>query len=585
MKKNTILIILLALFGGYSYYEKISENSEEVVESDDVEIRLIESESKNETRHIRDKNLLYDDGNEVVTMYLTVRTGNASEGTNHTWEEINTYSAYDYDEWGVDRYKVEALLQVGTEDGIPEGNLGYGKTAPNATVQVRGQTSSRNSQKNYKIELKENQGSWNGQKTIALNKHQSDGLRFRNKLGFDLLAGIDELMSLRTTFVHLYVNDLTDGDDAGFEDYGLYTQVEQLNKTALRNHGLDRYGNLYKINFFEFYRYEDVIKLATDPTYDQDLFEDYLEIKGDNDHTKLIEMLDDVNDYSIPIEEVLTKHFDEENLVYWMAFNIITGNIDTQSRNVYIYSPQNSDTWYFYAWDNDAFFAYDENIIENRVEYGGWERGVSNYWGNVLFQRCLKSDEFRARLDAAIIDLKEYMSKEKLSGMIDGYRTVTDKYVYSEPDMWYVPLTYEEYEEVAKGLPDLVEVYYQNYLDTLECPLPFFIGAPEIVDGKIRYSWGYSYDFQKEEIKYTAVVSSDLYSSDVVSSYKGSWTSFDADMLEPGEYFIKLEAEDESGNKQTAFDYYVTGESSKVYGVVNFFVNLNGTISVGEKEE
>ena len=356
MKKNTFLIIFLvivlfAMFAGYTYYGKVTEESEVVTESTLVEKKEIASsagDDEGSVMHIRDKNLLYDDNNEVVTMYLTVRTGNASEGTNHTWEEINTYSAYDYDEWGVDRYKVEALLQVGTEEGIPEGNLGYGKTAPNATVQVRGQTSSRNSQKNYKIELKENQGSWNGQKTIALNKHQSDGLRFRNKLGFDLLKDIDELMSLRTTFVHLYVNDLTDGEDAGFEDYGLYTQVEQLNKTALRAHGLDRYGNLYKINFFEFYRYEDAIKLATDPTYDQDLFEDYIEIKGDNDHTKLIEMLDDVNDLAIPIEEVLEKHFDEENIVYWMAFNIITGNIDTQSRNVYIYSPQNSDIWYFY---------------------------------------------------------------------------------------------------------------------------------------------------------------------------------------------------------------------------------------------
>ena len=42
--------------------------------------------------HIRDKNLLYTqyDNTEIVTMYLTVSSGNAAEGTNHTWEEINT---------------------------------------------------------------------------------------------------------------------------------------------------------------------------------------------------------------------------------------------------------------------------------------------------------------------------------------------------------------------------------------------------------------------------------------------------------------------------------------------------------------
>ena len=98
--------------------------------------------------HLRDKNLLYTqyDNTEIVTMYLTVSTGNEGEGTNHTWEEVNTYSAYDYEEMGVDRYKVAGLLQVGDENGLIPGELGYGQVAPNCTVQIRGQSSSRNPQ-------------------------------------------------------------------------------------------------------------------------------------------------------------------------------------------------------------------------------------------------------------------------------------------------------------------------------------------------------------------------------------------------------------------------------------------------------
>ena len=66
-------------------------------------------------------------------------------------------------------------------------------------------------------------------------------------------------------------------------------------------HGLDKNGQLYKVNYFEFYRDEDVIKLADDPDYDQAKFEEKLEIKGDNDHTKLIAMLNDLNaNISIP---------------------------------------------------------------------------------------------------------------------------------------------------------------------------------------------------------------------------------------------------------------------------------------------
>lgn len=87
-------------------------------------------------------------------MYLTVSRGNDSENTNHSWAEINHYSVYDYEAMGVPRYQVAALLQVGDENGPVVGELGYDTLTPNATVQIRGQTSSENAQKNYKIKLK-----------------------------------------------------------------------------------------------------------------------------------------------------------------------------------------------------------------------------------------------------------------------------------------------------------------------------------------------------------------------------------------------------------------------------------------------
>lgn len=276
---------------------------------------------------------------------------------------------------GVGRYKVNGLLQVGDEQGPVSGELGFGESAPNATVQIRGQSSSKNEQKNYKIELKSGKGKWRGQRTIALNKHMGEGLRFRNKMAYDLIKGIDQMMGLRTQFVHLYVKDETSGSDS-FDDYGLYTQVEQLNKTALQVHGLDKNGQLYKVNYFEFYRDEDVIKLADDPDYDQAKFEEKLEIKGDNDHTKLIAMLNDLNDYSVPMGEILGKYFDTENLAYWMAFQLLTGNIDTQSRNMYLYSPTNSDTFYLLDWDNDGY-AHAQGI-----------RDQATFRGPKLGERC-----------------------------------------------------------------------------------------------------------------------------------------------------------------------------------------------------
>ena len=250
-----------------------------------------------------------------------------------------------------------------------------------------------------------------------MNKHEGDGLRFRNKLGFDLLTEIDELMSLRTTFVRLYVKDTTAGPNAKFEDYGIYTQVEQLNKTALERHGLDKRGHLYKINFCEFYRYEDTILLKDDPNYDLKAFEEILEIKGDDDHTKLIRMLERVNDYSIPIETILEEDFDIENVAYWMAFQLLIGNVDTQSRNFYIYSPLNENRWYILPWDLDGAFKRPEWELLGRYDYAEWEKGVSNYWGNVFFKRCLKSQVYRDKLDEAI----ESLYKKLTDGRVEEY--------------------------------------------------------------------------------------------------------------------------------------------------------------------
>ncbi|MBB5262971.1 spore coat protein H [Catenibacillus scindens] len=537
--------------------------------------------------HLRDKDLLYanEDDTSVVTMYLTVSRGNSAENTDHTWEEINTYSVYDYEEMGVERYQVAALLQVGDENGPVAGEVGYGEKAPNATVQIRGQTSSRNTQKNYKIELKDNKGTWNGQRTINLNKHQGDGTRFRNKLVYELLQGIPQIMSMRTQFVHLYVKDNTQGTEGQFEDYGLYTQVEQLNKRGLEAHGLDKNGHLYKINFFEFYRYEDVIMLETDPDYDLTAFEELLEVKGDSDHTKLIAMLDALNNYTIPIEDVLEEYFDVENIAYWMAFQILIGNTDTQSRNMYIYSPQNSNTWYIIPWDNDKAFSITEYEMEEFIESGSWEAGISNYWGNILFQRCLKSETFRAYLDDVIQELREYLSVERLTELTQRYAAVVKPYAYSMPDVMYMEFTEEEYDENVAAIPYEVEECYQRYLESLEKPMPFYIGVPAIEGDKLVFTWDPAYDLDAEDIVYTVELSSDYMFNDVIYSEENVvLPQVSVDIPETGQYFVRIRATNESGYTQDAFDYYVT-DAGKHYGMLSFYVNPDGTIGEDTYEE
>ena len=541
----------------------------------------------NEDYKFRDKKDLYTmyEPEDVVTFYLTVSTGNEAENTNHTWSEINTYSVYDYDAMGVERYKVEGLLQVGDESGPLAGELGYGLASPNCTIQVRGQSSSRQSVKNYKIALKDNKGTWMGNTSIPLNKHVNEGLRFRNKMAYDLIAGIEEMMGLRTRFVHLYVKDTTAGGNRAFTDYGIYTYVEQVNKKTLKAHGLDANGHLYKINEFEFYRYEDIVKLKDDPNYNELAFETLIETKGNDDHQKLINMLEDVNNYSIPIEEVLEKHFDMENLCYWMAFHILVGNSDTQNRNVYIYSPLNMEKWYLITWDNDGMLGKEEYNLQGRVSYAEWETGVSNYWGNVLYQRCLKSETFRKSLDYAINDLKGYLSKERIDEMAQRYSGIVKPYVYSYPDVLNLPLTSSQYDRVVAGLSAEIDLNYQLYLESLEKPMPFFIDIPRKNGNKLIFSCQGSFDFDLEPITYDILVARDFrFQNPIVNEQDLTLPVVEIDMLPPGQYFVKITATNQSGYTQTGFDYYYTS-LGKQYGVKCFYIDANGNVVEDTYEE
>ncbi len=108
---------------------KAGNSSQDQTVQEDNETEQVKAEKQTEKEeinniHLRDKDSLYenDDDTSVVTMYLTVSRGNSSENTYHSWNEINSYSVYDYEDMGVERYQVAGLLQVGDENGPTSGS-------------------------------------------------------------------------------------------------------------------------------------------------------------------------------------------------------------------------------------------------------------------------------------------------------------------------------------------------------------------------------------------------------------------------------------------------------------------------------
>lgn len=523
----------------------------------------------------------FDDPATIVTMYVTVMIGNATDRTNSTWREVNDFTKWFNDtRLIVDPPRTEAILQIGDENGPLPGEIGYGEIVPNATIQIRGASTSTAPQKSYKIELRSRAGEWRGQTTIALNKHHWDITRVRNKLNFDLMKDIPNLVSLRTQFVHLYIKDETsDPPSEKFVDYGLFTQVEQPNRKYLRNHLLDSDGQLYKMNFFEFYRYPENIRLVDDPLYDETAFSTILEAKGNKNHNKLIQMLEDVNNANLPIEQTFDKYFDAENYFTWMAYNILVGNVDTQSQNYYLYSPKNGQRWYFIGWDYDGSFYRLTREELGYTPYEPWETGVANYWGGVLHNRVLRVEKYRNLLDDKINELRIFLNADQIESLLRSYKQITEHHIFSMPDLYYLPGERANYVKQYSIIPLDVERNYVLYKESLLKPMPFYLGSPKVVGSALVFNWDEAYNFRPQNTEYHFALSTDwMFSQIVYETTISNLLSVSVDMPKPGMYFWRVTATNEDGYSQYPFDYYMDAERVQRPGMKYLYISPDGQV-------
>lgn len=598
MKKVIWFLILLLVFATLSAASIISLNmTEEIDEPIDVsqlleetglnemipsqEVEIAESPQINELPLVDNEELYqYDDPTSVVVMYVTVRKGTSSDKTDHTWEEVNDTTKFLFNTPEVIEVpRAEIILQIGDENGLIPGEVGFGDVLPNGTIQVRGNSSSMMPQKSYKIVLRDNTGGWRGQYTIPINKHIFDAVRVKNKLCFDLVKEVPHLISYRTQFVQLYVKDETsDPPSKEFVDYGLFTHIEQPNRDFLRNHQLDPNAHLYKAEYFEFFRYPEEIRMADHPLYDLKVFETKLEVKGNEDHSKLIRLLEDVNDFAIPIEESFEKYFDLDNYFSWMAFNILIGNVDTTSQNFFLYSPQNSERWYFILWDYDSALNRQASAIYSKNPHQYWEKGIQTYSGVILHRRVLMVEKYRKMLDDRISEILAILTPEKIKSILSAYREVTEPFLLRMPD--YLSYDEEKFEFEYNVIPSEIENNYQLYKRSLQEPLPFFLGTPEKVGGELKFNWDESYDFDGENITYLVQVSRDYNFEDIivekaVINFTGTTVE---DNLSQGAYFWRVVATDESGLVQYPFDYYRDPDNYLHTGMRQFYITLEGNV-------
>jgi hypothetical protein len=560
-----VIVIILTTVTGCNVLNMDMTASNEITVSNDTTA----SPATNSTSLVEDRRIYSrDKADSMIDLYITVqRAGNKPEEFYYLNTEKNDVNA--------EEHGVEIIIQEGDPSGPQAGKLGFNDRTANALMTIRGSSTRYLKQRNYKIKLFNATGLFRDVSTIDLEKHALDLTHVRNKLSFDLFKNIPDITSLRTQFIHLHVKDLsTDSPKNIFEDYGLYEQVEAPSKTYLKSHGLDVNGALYKARDFEFYQYKDSLKLATDPNYDPNKFNEILQIKGSNDHARLIQMLKEINDINLDINGVVDKFFDRDNLLTWLAATILMGNQDTRSQNFFLYNPSNSQKFYFLPWDYDD--GWGRTLTWQGSQYSIPAKfGIQNYWGMILFQRMFKDPGNVQQLSDKVDEIyKTYINKDKAKELLSIYYPALSKFTMNMPDVQDTPVTKEQYDKEWDRITDLPEANRNLYYQNLKKPMPFFLGEPVVTDNKINFNWDSAYDLRGLDITYDFIIATDSNMSSVVSEAKNLKTlEYTINALPRNRYYWKVTAHNSEGGEQVPFDEFIDTNGTNHIGVSEYRAN------------
>lgn len=450
---------------------------------------------------------------------------------------------------------------------VQDDTFAQAATAPNATLGLRGKSTRGATQKSFKIKLLDKSNPWRGHTTIHLNKHIYDHTRIRNKLSFDLFATIPHLTSLRTLFVHLFING---------EDQGLFTQIEDAKKTFLTTHGLDPNGTLYKANRFGFSPIK--VDVARDPV----AFNILLEKKANPDPEKILEMIDAVNDRSRDIDDVIDEHFSRDNYLAWLASNVLMANTDTTSQNFYLYSPSDSRRWYFLPWDYDCAWGGLQQPGEPPAPRT--TQGVANWWSPVIHNRFLKKDENVAQLDHRIRELyASQLSQEKVVERLEGYRDIVREFISRPPDLPVLRRAMQAADtaQVLEGwgaefdrVGEFVNHSYDAYVEALQWPMPIWLGTPKQDGDELSFEWDKSYHLRHHGLSYDFELAQtpEFAPDDVIERQKGlreTWLRTSAPA--PGIYYYRIIIRDDvypEKHWQYSMDVFEDPENTTMhYGV------------------
>ena len=440
---------------------------------------------------------------------------------------------------------------------------------PNASMEQKGKSTREAEQTSFRVKLDSKTVLYDGERVLQLSKHPYDHSRLRNKLFFDLFSRLPYMMSLRTKFVHLYVDN---------QDNGLYTHTEKVDKYYLINRGLDEDGKIYKAQDFDFSTNEAYALDDNGEPINLDAFNQHLEIQNGKNHKGIVSIINAVNSDMSDEDfmQFFKDHFDLNNYATWMAMNIVTANRDTINQNFILFNPAHSDKFYFIPWDYDG-------ASWDGIEYAKWQKGLYLWWSSPLHKKFLRIKEYRDAVAEKIQFIySNYINPQTVAERIALYRPIVEPLVSAYPDSHY--LSHDKWLADINMLPNKITQNIQDYQSELSAPTPYWQGVS--YDKTLSLLWERSIDFAGNPIVYDIVISKSpdmsnpIYTKTNVSESEleidssGNITFNTNLQLSAGVYYLKIIAKElnNPANYQIAFDqYHITG-GPYYFGVYTFTI-------------
>lgn len=411
------------------------------------------SESHMTGSTLKENKKIYNNYNpaEVSNVYINVFSTEDDKGRTHDFSDFDLIADWDTEFNPV----LDANVQFLSGDKQPSGYH-----IKNATIKVRGNPGA--SLKSYRVKLVDGANTFKGQTVFNIDKNLRDSSRIANKLAHDLIIDLEHISGFRTTFLEVYIRDDSLGiEESEYNSFGLYTHIEQPNRTYLRSRGLDDDGTLYIAENFAF-SLSPQLKNVSDPEYNKQDFETVLRIREGKDHTKLINMLTDLNDESKDFNTVFNTYFDEDNYLTWLSVNILLGNSDAMTNDFILYNPSKSNIFYLLPWGFNGIFSWmeDEANIQNIYEL---------MTDVVLHRKYLEQDGNKDKLKSRIEELMaDSFSSKRIKALRKQYKPVLLEMIGTYPDDVLLTIKPNEYMAYIDRIDERILMNYREFLNRFD---------------------------------------------------------------------------------------------------------------------